>query len=104
MGTACWRCWTRTRRCRSPPANYSSPTPGPHLTHPLTPCQCQASGLRSPLGPGWSSPSSGLRMSRKYDHLVSLHHLDKDEIVEVKPSVIESQLPPSIKQKKFGSS
>ena len=52
------------------------------------------------------SLSSGLRMSRKYDHLVSLHHLDKDEIVvvEVKPSVIESQLPPSIKQKKFGSS
>ena len=52
------------------------------------------------------SLSSGLRMSRMYDHLVSLHHLDKDEIVvvEVKPSVIESQLPPSIKQKKFGSS
>ena len=52
------------------------------------------------------SLSAGLRMSRKYDHLVSLHHLDKDEIVavEVKPSVIESQLPPSMKQKKFGAS
>ena len=52
------------------------------------------------------SLSAGLRMSRKYDHLVSLHHLHKDEIVavEVKPSVIESQLPPSMKQKKFGAS
>ena len=52
------------------------------------------------------SLSSGLRMSRKFDHLVSLHHLDKDEIVavEVKPSCIENQLPPSLKQKKFGGS
>ena len=48
--------------------------------------------------------SSGLRMSRKYEHLVSLHHLAGDELVavEVKPSLIESQLPPSLKQKKFG--
>ena len=48
--------------------------------------------------------ASGLRMSRKYDHLVSLHHLGGDELVavEVKPSLIESQLPPSLKQKKFG--
>merc|ERR1712025_831123 len=52
------------------------------------------------------SLSAGLRLSRKFDHLLSLHHLDKDEIVavEVKPSVIESQLPPSLKQKKFGVS
>jgi len=50
--------------------------------------------------------SSGLRMSRKYEHLVSLHHLAGDEIVavEVKPGAIESQLPPSLKQKKFGGS
>jgi len=50
--------------------------------------------------------SSGLRMSRKYDHLMALHHLAGDEIVavEVKPSVLESQLPPSLKQKKFGGS
>ena len=48
--------------------------------------------------------ASGLRMSRKYEHLVSLHHLAGDELVavEVKPSLIESQLPPSLKQKKFG--
>jgi len=48
--------------------------------------------------------SSGLRMSRKYQHLVSLHHLTADQLVavEVKPGVIESQLPPSLKQKKFG--
>ena len=52
------------------------------------------------------SLSAGLRMSRKFDHLVSLHHLEKDEIVavEVKPSVVESQLPPSLRQKKFGAS
>jgi len=50
--------------------------------------------------------ASGLRMSRKYDHLLSLHHLAGDEIVavEVKPGVLESQLPPSLKQKKFGGS
>ena len=48
--------------------------------------------------------ASGLRLSRKYEHLVSLHHLAGDELVavEVKPSLIESQLPPSLKQKKFG--
>ena len=48
--------------------------------------------------------ASGLRMSRKYEHLVSLHHLAGDELVavEVRPSLIESQLPPSLKQKKFG--
>ena len=48
--------------------------------------------------------SSGLRMSRKDEHLVSLHHLAGDELVavEVKPGLIESQLPPSLKQKKFG--
>jgi hypothetical protein len=28
--------------------------------------------------------ASGLRMSRKYDHLLSLHHLAEDEIVTVK--------------------
>lgn len=50
------------------------------------------------------SMSSGLRMSRKYEYLLSLHHLGNDEIVavEVKPSVIENQLPPTFKQKKFG--
>lgn len=50
--------------------------------------------------------ASGLRMSRKYDHLLSLHHLAGDEIVavEVKPGVLEGQLPPSLKQKKFGGS
>jgi len=50
--------------------------------------------------------ASGLRMSRKYEHLLSLHHLAGDEIVavEVKPGAIESQLPPSLKQKKFGGS
>ena len=48
--------------------------------------------------------STGLRMSRKYEHLLSLHHLGNDEIVavEIKPGMIESQLPPSLKQKKFG--
>ena len=50
--------------------------------------------------------ASGLRMSRKYDHLLSLHLLAEDEIVavEVKPGVLEGQLPPSLKQKKFGGS
>ena len=50
--------------------------------------------------------SAGLRVSRKYEHLVSLHHLAGDEIVavEVRPASIEALLPPSLKQKKFGGS
>ena len=49
---------------------------------------------------------SGLRMSRKYKHLVGLLHLQGDEVVavEVKPSTVEDLLPPSLKQKKFGGS
>lgn len=50
--------------------------------------------------------TSGLRMSRKFCHLLSFNHLQGDEVValEVKPSTIEEQLPPSLKQKKFGGS
>lgn len=50
--------------------------------------------------------TSGLRMSRKYNHLVSFTHLSGDEVIaiEVKPNTIEEQLPPSLKQKKFGGS
>jgi len=49
---------------------------------------------------------SGLRMSRKYCHLLGLMHLQGDEVVavEVKPAAIEELLPPSLKQKKFGGS
>jgi len=49
---------------------------------------------------------SGLRMSRKYCHLLGLMHLQGDEVVavEVKPTTIEELLPPSLKQKKFGGS
>merc|ERR1712071_653499 len=49
---------------------------------------------------------SGLRMSRKYQHLVSIMHLEGDEVVavEVKPGAVEELLPPSLKQKKFGGS
>ena len=70
---------------------------------------CSVSSFGSQMTSGSKmeqSLSAGLRMSRKFDHLVSLHHLDKDEVVavEVKPSAIESQLPPSLKQKKFGAS
>ena len=70
---------------------------------------CSVSSFGSQLTSGSKmeqSLSAGLRMSRKFDHLVSLHHLDKDEVVavEVKPSTIEGQLPPSLKQKKFGAS
>ena len=48
--------------------------------------------------------ASGLRMSRKYDHLLSLHHLAGDDIVavEVKPGILERQLPLSLKQRKSG--
>merc|ERR1711997_1450323 len=65
---------------------------------------CSVSSFGSQLTSGSKmeqSLSAGLRMSRKFDHLVSLHHLDKDEVVavEVKPSTIEGQLPPSLKQK-----
>ena len=54
-----------------------------------------------------------LRMSTKYSHLVCLASLkpehDKDPTcpllaIEVKPEVLERQLPPSLKQKKFGAS
>merc|ERR1719158_2135538 len=48
----------------------------------------------------------GLRLSRKYNHLLAFSHLQGDEVVavEVKPALIEEQLPPSIKIKKFGGS
>jgi len=48
----------------------------------------------------------GLRMSRKYRHLLSFIHLAGDQVVavEVKPSTVEEMLPPSLKQKKFGGS
>lgn len=56
--------------------------------------------------------NEGLRMSKRYEHLVFLDTLppeNTDDItcplvaVEVKPQVLESQLPPSIRQKKFGA-
>jgi len=55
---------------------------------------------------GGDLASCGLRMSRKYNHLVAFKHLTGDEVVavEVKPATIEAQLPPSLKQKKFGGS
>ena len=69
-----------------------------------TDCSVSISSLGSTTTKLEQALASGLRMSRKYDHLVSLHHLGGDELVavEVKPSLIESQLPPSLKQKKFG--
>jgi len=49
--------------------------------------------------------SHGLRMTRKFQHLLHFEHLEQDEVVavEVKPVAIEDQLPPSLKQKKFGT-
>jgi len=49
--------------------------------------------------------SHGLRMTRKFQHLLHFEHLEQDEVVavEVKPVSIEDQLPPSLKQKKFGT-
>ena len=63
-------------------------------------------GSQQTLGSRPDQATSGLRMSRKYDHLLSLNHLVGDEVVavEIKPSILESQLPPSLKQKKFGGS
>lgn len=50
--------------------------------------------------------AAGLRMSRKYRHLLGIRHLSGDEVVaiEVKPGTLEEMLPPSLKQKKFGGS
>jgi len=49
--------------------------------------------------------SHGLRMTRKFQHLLHFEHVGEDEVVavEVKPVSIEDQLPPSLKQKKFGT-
>ena len=42
--------------------------------------------------------ASGLRMSRKYDHLLSLHNLAGDDIVavEVKPGILETSFGSSV--------
>ena len=55
---------------------------------------------------------SVLRLSKRYEHLVFLGALEAENMedmsqplvaVEVKPHVLEQQLPPSIRQKKFGA-
>ena len=46
-----------------------------------------------------------MRFTKKYEHLLHLSSLEGGELVavEMKPQSVEAQLPPSLKQKKFGA-